>query len=591
MSPPDPTPPQTSAWTDAVLAAAITAVDPAYVGGTWVKARVGPVRERWTKLLRGLLTADRPARRLPLPVADDRLLGGLDLPATLAAGRPVAQAGLLAEADGGLLIVPMAERLPTGTAARLAAVMDTAVAVVDREGLALRLPTRFGVVALDEGVEPDEAPPPALTDRLALRVDLTGVSVRDLDVPVPTPAMIARARTLLPEIHDPDDAVEAFCSVGAAFGIDSLRAPLLALRTARVLAALAGRDHVVQDDLRAASRLVLAPRATQLPAEPPEAAEPEQPPPPPSETPPSEENEATRRDDTTPREIVAEATRAALPPGLLAALLAGQGRRGQAPAGRAGSSRMTRLRGRPAGAQAGMPGGGARLALVETLRAAAPWQPLRRRETAGAGSRVLVRRDDFRIRRFIHQTETTTIFAVDASGSSALHRMAEAKGAVELLLADCYVRRDQVALVAFRGQVADVLLPPTRSLVRAKRSLAGLPGGGGTPLAAGLEVAAMLADAAARRGQTPVLVVLTDGRANIARDGRQGRGPGEEDALAAAKVIAQAGLSTILVDTSPRPQRQAETLARTMRARYLPLPHADAQGLSTAVKALAGGQR
>ena len=591
MPRPDPAPDRPTAWTDAVLAAAVTAVDPAFVGGIWVKARVGPVRDRWTSVLRSLVPADRPTKRLPLPVADDRLLGGLDLPATLAAGRPVAQAGLLAEADGGLLLVPMAERLPTGTAARLAAVMDTGVATVEREGLTLRLPTRFGVVALDESVEPDEMPPPALTDRLGLRVDLTDVSVRDLEACVPSAAVVARARRLLPDMRDPDDATEAFCSVAAAFGIDSLRAPLLALRTARVLAALAGRDHVVQDDLRAASRLVLAPRATQLPAEPPAESEPEQPPPP-SETPPTEQEEATRRDESTPQEIVAEATRSALPPGLLAALLAGQSRRGQAPAGRAGSSRMTRLRGRPAGALAGAPGGGARLALVETLRAAAPWQPLRRREAqAGAGSRVLVRKDDFRIRRFIHQTETTTIFAVDASGSSALHRMAEAKGAVELLLADCYVRRDQVALVAFRGQVADVLLPPTRSLVRAKRSLAGLPGGGGTPLAAGLEAAAMLADAAARRGQTPVIVVLTDGRANIARDGRQGRGPGEEDALAAAKVIAQAGLSAILVDTSPRPQRQAETLARTMRARYLPLPYADAQGLSTAVKAASGGAR
>ena len=114
-----------------------------------------------------------------------------------------------------------------------------------------------------------------------------------------------------------------------------------------------------------------------------------------------------------------------------------------------------------------------------------------------------------------------TISSSDASsgslgGSSALHRLAEAKGAVELLLADCYVRRDSVAVLAFRGRSAELLLPPTRSLVRAKRSLAELPGGGGTPLAAGIDAARELAFAVRRRGDTAVVVVLSDGRANLA---------------------------------------------------------------------------
>ncbi len=141
-----------------------------------------------------------------------------------------------------------------------------------------------------------------------------------------------------------------------------------------------------------------------------------------------------------------------------------------------------------------------------------------------------MRREDFRVSRFKQRSETTTVFVVDASGSSALHRLAEAKGAVELLLADCYVRRDSVALIAFRGRRAELLLPPTRSLVRAKRSLAGLPGGGGTPLAAGIDAALALADAMRRRGATPVVVPLTDGRANIARDGA-GRARAGADAL------------------------------------------------------------
>ena len=184
--------------------------------------------------------------------------------------------------------------------------------------------------------------------------------------------------------------------------------------------------------------------------------------------------------------------------------------------------RWASTRGRPAGTRAGEPKNGARLSLIDTLRAAAPWQPLRRREQPGREG-VHVERADFRIRRYKQKRQTTAIFAVDASGSAALHRMAEAKGAVELILADCYVRRDQAALIAFRGKTAEVLLPPTRSLQRAKKSLADLPGGGGTPLCAGIEQAMLVADNVRRGGGTPLVVFLTDGKANIARDGTADR--------------------------------------------------------------------
>jgi magnesium chelatase subunit D len=201
---------------------------------------------------------------------------------------------------------------------------------------------------------------------------------------------------------------------------------------------------------------------------------------------------------------------------------------------------------------------------------------------------VDVRRDDFRIARRKQPSPTTTVFVVDASGSSALHRLAEAKGAVELLLAQCYVRRDRVALVAFRGQGAQLLLPPTRSLTRAKRSLAQLPGGGGTPLAAGLEAAHTLVDGLQRRGESTVVVVMTDGRANIDRDGQPGRERAQADASAAARRLRMSGASTVLVDTSPRPQASARELAAAMGALYLPLPHADARQLSRALAATTG---
>jgi magnesium chelatase subunit D len=230
--------------------------------------------------------------------------------------------------------------------------------------------------------------------------------------------------------------------------------------------------------------------------------------------------------------------------------------------------------------------------VIETLRAAAPWQRLRRRETDAEAvtalqrMRIKIRPEDFHITRYKQRSESTAIFVVDASGSAALHRLAEAKGAVELLLADCYVRRDRVAVIAFRGRSAELLLPPTRSLVRAKRCLAGMAGGGGTPLATAIDATLALAGSSRRRGEAPTVVLLTDGRANIARDGSGDRARAESDALAAARRARLAGVTALLIDTAPRPQILARRLAEEMRAVYLPLPYADAAALSTAVKAI-----
>jgi magnesium chelatase subunit D len=388
--------------------------------------------------------------------------------------------------------------------------------------------------------------------------------------------------------------LEAICGTALALGVDSLRASLAAVRVARAAAALDGRDAVIIDDVSAAARLVLAPRATRLPMQPPDDQ------PPPEEPPPPEENQDdnTEQDQPPEQEIdkpledqVLESAQAAIPENLLALLQMGAMRSRTRTSGKSGATQTGSLRGRPAGTRRGDPGASARLNVIETLRAAAPWQRVRRveREQTGRGSTeilVEVRHDDFRVTHYRHRSETTTIFVVDASGSAALHRLAEAKGAVELLLADCYVRRDRVAMVAFRGPGAELLLPPTRSLVRAKRSLAGLPGGGGTPLAAGIDAAAELADGVQRRGGTPVVVILTDGRANVTREGIGGRAQAAEDALASARALRVAELKALVVDMSPRPRPEAEKLAREMGAVYLPLPHADASALSGAVKAV-----
>ena len=583
-------------WRDAALAAALFAIDPAGTGGVALRALAGPVRDRWLALVRGLLPPACPRLKIPLHVSDGRLLGGLDLAGTLRAGRPVAERGLLAQADGGLVELAMAERLAGSTIAHLTAVLDAGEVVLERDGIAARSESRLGVIALDEGVGEDEGLAEPLRDRLAFHLDLAPIGFRDTELEIPWgPYEVQAARARLPGVVIGEAGVETLCGAALALGIASLRGSLLAIRVARLAAALAGRPEVAEEDLAAAARLVLAPRATRLPAGEP-APEEESPPEPPRPEPPQEGEDRDAEEQDLPdrplEDMILEAAQAAMPKEVLDQLRAGIERRSRGPSqGKSGAQQQASLRGRPIGARRGEPGPGVRMNLVETLRAAAPWQIIRRGEVAARGltpKRVEVRRDDFRVTRFKQRAETTTIFTVDASGSSALHRLAEAKGAVELLLASCYVRRDRVALVAFRGQGAEILLPPTRSLVRAKRSLASLPGGGGTPLAAGIDLSLLLADGVQRRGGTPTLVVLTDGRANVARDGQGGRAKAGEEALAAARRVRLANVRALLVDTSPHPQPKARELAAAMGATYLPLPYADATSLSAVVQAVAG---
>ena len=601
---------------DAATIAALFAVDPAGLGGVALRAPACAARDEWLSLLRTLLPAESPLRRVPLNTGDTALLGGLDLGATLQAGRPVALQGLLAQADGGVLVLAMAERITVGAAARLGSVLDSGQVLLQRDGLDRVLPARVGMVALDEGADADEQLPASLAERLAfhLRMDR---QAQDEESPLWTAEEVLAARQRIGQVQITAESVQALCAAAMALGIDSLRASLFAARAARAAAALAGSDTVEEEHIAVAARVVLAPRATRLPpspeqqepeppqedASPPEPAEnsaPEPPPEAPKDAHNNTKNEEGDDADSPPpdaqemAERVLEAAQAAIPAGLLASLKIGALQRAKTPtSGSAGAAQKNALRGRPVGARKGEPRAGQRINVLETLRAAAPWQKLRRSTLAPASAsltapRIVVRKEDFHVTRFRQLGQTTTVFVVDASGSSALNRLAEAKGAVELLLADCYVRRDSVAVLAFRGKVAEVLLPPTRSLARAKRSLAGLPGGGGTPLATAIDAAAALAGQIKRKGETPIVVLLTDGKANIARDGTAGRGPAASDALDAASQLRSIGVSVLLVDTAPQPQSSAEQLAAAMGAQYLALPYGGAQSLNQAVRAVAG---
>jgi magnesium chelatase subunit D len=541
------------------------------LGGILLRARPGPVRDIWA----AALARAAHTRRLPASADAEALDGGLDLTATLAAGRPVTRPGLLADIGDGILVVPMAERLTPALAARLAAAVD--------EGGPL-------LVLFDEAdpaADSQDRVSAGLCDRLAIHLDLN-------DVRLPMAALVAGDHDFPAEADtvdrdagaEIDDPATAMASVAAALGIASIRAPIQAQRVARIHAALAGRRRLAAADVEIAAALVFGPRATRLPPgdTPPPPEEnpdtPDEPPPPGDDNPDDAPDSPDAPEQTLPdaNDLVLDAAQTTLPPGLLDALA--NGIQTRAPGGGSSGAKLRSLTsGRPAGVRAGAPGRGARLALIETIKAAAPWQKLR---PVRADGRLSIRHDDLRIRRFVARAEATTIFAVDASGSAAFARLAEAKGAVELLLAQAYVKRAEVALVAFRGDIAEISLPPTRSLARAKRQLAALAGGGGTPMAAGIDLARRVGEAERARGRTPLVVILTDGRANV------GGGPGmtpHEAALASARAFATTGINSVFIDCSARPRPEGGQIATAMAARYVALPRLDARAVVAAVNA------
>jgi magnesium chelatase subunit D len=417
------------------------------------------------------------------------------------------------------------------------------------------------------------------------------------------------ARLLHPLIEPGVLALTEIAGRSLALGVAGNRADIFAAKAARAHAALRGSRIVEEADLTFAIATVLAPRAGNVPEEPEPSRDPESTPMPPSPGNEGEEREegaeggveneerASDGEDTggsgdapgtsNDDERLYEGIDFDAPLPKLAEFFADARRSGTT--GSRGIAEQWR-RGRHTRSVIAEHRGKT-IAVGATLRAAAPHQRERRAE---GEKRVVVRGEDLRLKRFRERAGTLFIFCVDASGSMAINRMREAKGAVARLLSDAYIHRDTVALIAFRGGDAELLLPPTSSVERAKRSLDILPTGGGTPLASALMKAYGLTLAARRRGVDQVLVVvMTDGRANVPMTEsaagmimeirrRHVRAELEQVALS----YRREGVKTLVVDTRQRfgEASEAVRLAELFGARYYFLPEIEAGALAGVVK-------